>query len=277
MIKQRTRRLGILVSGMLKLTLKRKNVQRIGILTLSIAALLGVTQASALRRILSGAMQSEASAPALQMTQKPIAAKQTAANPSVVTDSSATDDERLNTTNIVDLIGESELILHGSVKELTDGIENGVPYTQITVQVSESVRGKFEKEYTFRQFGLSKPRGTGDGRINLNVTPDGWSKYKQGEDVVLFLYKRAAKTGLRTTVGLGQGKLELSGGNVSSQFDNVGLFDNVEVDAKLLDDRDKRLLATKKGPVNKESFMSFVRKAVKNKWIEGGKLRHAKK
>jgi len=95
--------------------------------------------------------------------------------------------------------------------------------------------------------------------------------------VVLFLYKRASLTGLRTTVGLGQGKLEMSNGNVTSQFDNEGLFENVEVSNNLLNDRDKRLLATKKGPVNAESFMSFVRRAVKGNWVEGGKMRHVKK
>jgi hypothetical protein len=277
MNKQRTRQFGILVFGMIKSAVQKKSIQKLGILTLSIAGLLGVTQASAIRKIMSGATQSEASVSVQQMTPKAVPANRTTENSSIETDVKTSADERLNTTNIVDLIGDSELIVRGSVKKVADGIENGVPYTEITVQVSESLRGRFEKEYTYRQFGLLKPRSLGNGKVNLNVTPDGWSKYSQGEDVVLFLYKRAAKTGLRTTVGLGQGKLAISGGNVSSQFDNVGLFDNVEVDTKLLNDRDKRLLGTKKGPVNKESFMSFVRKAVKDKWIEGGKLRNAKK
>ncbi len=277
MIKQRIRHFGSLVTGMLKLSLQKKSVQKLGILTLCIAGLLGVTQASAIQKIISGALESKAPAAVRQMTPKAVPANRTAANPSIETDVKASADERLNATNIVDLIGDSELIVRGSVKNVTDGIENGVPYTEITIQVSESLRGRFEKEYTYRQFGLLKPRSMGNGKVNLNVTPDGWSKYSQGEDVVLFLYKRAAKTGLRTTVGLGQGKLAIKGGNVASQFDNVGLFDNVEVDTKLLNDRDKRLLGTKKGAVNKESFMSFVRKAVKNKWIEGGKLRNAKK
>lgn len=277
MIKQKIRRCGILGNRIIKSAVQKGSVQKLGVLTLIIAGLLGVTQASAIREILSGVMQSEASATVQQVTQKPVTANRTTENPSLQTDVRTSAAERLSATNIVDLIGDSELIVRGLVKNVTDGVENGVPYTEITIQVSESLRGAFEKEYTFRQFGLLKPRSMGNGRVNLNVTPDGWSTYKQGEDTVLFLYKRAAKTGLRTTVGIGQGKFAISGGNVTSQFDNVGLFDNVEVDAKLLDDRDKRLLGTKKGPVNKESFMSFVRKAVKNKWIEGGKLRNAKK
>lgn len=279
MVKEKMQQFGILVIRLISLNLQKKGVQRLGILTLGIALLLGVTQASALQRILLGVAQSEASiqTPTGQQT---VAAKNLLQNNSVTagaTQADAGSDERLGVTNIVDLIGDSELIVRGMVKELSDGIENGVPYTQVTLQVTEALRGQFSEEYTFRQFGLLKPRSTGNGKINLNVTPDGWSKYKQGEDVVLFLYKEASITGLQTTTGLGQGKIAVSGGNVESQFGNEGLFENVEVDAKLLNDRDKRLLGTKKGPVNKESFLSFVRKAVNNKWIEGRKMRHAKK
>ena len=93
---------------------------------------------------------------------------------------------------------------------------------------------------------------------------------------MLFLHKQASVTGLRTTVGLGQGKLAVNGGNVISQYENEGLFANVDVNNNLLNDKDKRLLGTKKGPVNAESFISFVRRAVKDKWIEGGKMRHVK-
>jgi hypothetical protein len=277
MIKERTRQFGNLVSGMIKLSLKKKIVQRVGILTLGIAALLGVTQASALRRIMSGAVRSEAAAPVLQVTQKTVAAKPVAANPSIETNAAPSADERLNTTNIVDLIGDSEIIVRGLVKEVTDGFENGVPYTQVTLQVNEALRGQVGEEYTFRQFGLTKPRKLENGKTYLGITPEGWSKYSVGEDAMLFLYKQASITKLRTTTGLGQGKMLFQGGNAVSQDGNEGLFENVDVDARLLNDKDKRLLATKKGAVNAEGFMSFVRRAVKDKWIEGGKMNHAKK
>jgi len=78
-----------------------------------------------------------------------------------------------------------------------------------------------------------------------------------------------------TTVGLGQGKVNFKGGNAESQFSNEGLFEKVEIDSRLLNDKDKRLLATKKGAVNAEGFQSFVRRAVRGRWIEGGKMRHA--
>ncbi len=117
----------------------------------------------------------------------------------------------------------------------------------------------------------------GNGKVYLGVSPEGWSKYAVGENTMLFLYKPASMTGLQTTVGLGQGKVVFDGGNAVSQAGNVGLLENVDVNANLLNDKDKRLLATKKGAVNAEGFLSFVRRAVQDKWIEGRKMRHAKK
>jgi hypothetical protein len=185
--------------------------------------------------------------------------------------------EAASAPNLVDLINDSETIFRGQVKEVTDGFENGVPYTEVKMVVSESIRGQAGEEYTFRQFGLKEPRSMGNGKVYLGTTPEGWAKYAVGDDAMMFMYKRASMTGLQTTVGLGQGKVLFKGGNAISQADNSGLFENVEVNQNLLNDKDKRLLATKKGAVNAEGFQSFVRRAVSGKWIEGGKMRHAKK
>jgi hypothetical protein len=226
---------------------------------------------------MSGVLVSEASASVQQVTPKAVTANRTAANPSIETDIRTSTDEQLNTTNIVNLLSDSEIIVRGLVKEVTDGFENGVPYTQVTLQVNEALRGQVGEEYTFRQFGLTKPRKLENGKTYLGITPEGWSKYSVGEDAMLFLYKQASITRLRTTTGLGQGKVLFQGGNAVSQDGNEGLFENVDVDARLLNDKDKRLLATKRGAVNAEGFMSFVRRAVRDKWIEGGKMKHVKK
>ena len=69
----------------------------------------------------------------------------------------------------------------------------------------------------------------------------------------------------------------MNSANIMNETGNLGLFEGVEVDKKVKNDRDSRLLATKKGPVNADAFASFVRRAVKDKWIEGGKLKNAKK
>lgn len=279
-IKEKLKQFGILVIRLIWPGRANKGAQRLGIMILGLGLMIGVSQAGPIQKLVSGALFGETKtvsntdSKVAVMTNNNVVNDQTTGVSAVDVD---TNQATIGAPNIVDLIGDSELIVRGMVKELTDGFENGVPYTQVTVQVSEALRGQFGKEYTYRQFGLLKPKSMGNGKVNVNVTPDGWAKYKQGEDVVLFLYKQASITGLRTTTGLGQGKISVKGGNVESQFGNVGLFEKVEVDQKMLNDRDKRLMATKKGVVNTESFMSFVRKAVKDKWVEGGKLRHAKK
>lgn len=178
--------------------------------------------------------------------------------------------------NLVDLVGQSQLILHGTVKSVTDGIDSrGIPYTEVTIRVSEALRGDIKGEYTFRQFGLLKPRSMGNGTVNLMVTPAGWATYTKGEETILFLYKRAAWTGLQTTVGLGQGKFKVQMAGAMNQMSNAGLFQNVAIDSSLLGSREQRALLTQKGAVNVNAFVSLVRQAVQGKWIEAGRMRHA--
>lgn len=273
-IKEKLKQFGILVIRAIWPGRASKGAQRLGIMILGLGVMFGVSQASAVQKVLAGIIGGEATA-----QQQTVSVKTTTATEPTVnkTAEAGTVTESADGVNIVDLIGDSELIVRGMVKEVTDGFENGVPFTQVTVQVNEAVRGNVGNEYTFRQFGLTQPRQLENGKTYIGVTPEGWAKYKDGEDVVLFLYERASMTGLRTTVGLGQGKVLFQNGNATSQFDNKGLFENVEVNAGLLNEKDKRLLATKRGAVNADGFMSFVRRAVTNRWIEGGKIRHAKK
>ena len=176
--------------------------------------------------------------------------------------------------NVVDLIEHAEIIIRGDVVEVTDGIENNIPYTQIRVKVKESLRGGISGTYTFRQFGLLGPRKMGNGLVNYMVTPAGWSTYRQNEDVILFLYTSAKKTGLRTTVGLGQGKFSINGGRAVSQQGNVGLFGGMSIDGSL-DKTDSEMLQTTRGSISAETFLSFVRRAVNDRWIETRRLRRA--
>jgi hypothetical protein len=177
--------------------------------------------------------------------------------------------------NIVELVGQSELILRGTIREVSDGIdERGIPYTEVTMHVADAIRGDVGKEYKFRQFGLLKPRSMGNGKTNLMVTPAGWATYAKGEDTVLFLYKRAKWTGLQTTVGLGHGRFKVALAGASNQADNAGLFRNVRVDSTLLGEREQRVLKTDRGPVNASAFVSLVRQIVKGRWIEQGSMRN---
>jgi hypothetical protein len=175
--------------------------------------------------------------------------------------------------NIVDLLGVSDAIAVGTVGKVADGIDDrGIPYTEVTLNVSESIRGTLPEVYTFRQFGLMKPRPTPDGKMLMMPAPEGFPRYASGEHVILFFYPQAAKTGLRTTSGLIQGKFTLGPGFVANGTGNVGLFHDVRLDPGLAVDSDKRLLATQSGAMNPDAFLSFVRRAVQGRWIETGRL-----
>jgi len=182
---------------------------------------------------------------------------------------------QMRDTNIVELVGKSELILRGTVKSVTDGVDaSGFPYTEVTVHVAEAIRGEVGTEYTFRQFGLLKPRSMGNGLVNLMVTPSGWTTYEKGEDAILFLNKHAKYTGLQTTVGLGRGKFRISMAGASNNANNSGLFEHVKIEPNLLASSDRRMMSSKEGAVDTKAFVSLVRKAVKDRWIEQGSMRN---
>jgi hypothetical protein len=175
--------------------------------------------------------------------------------------------------NVVELLRDSDAIVVGTVGTVTDGVDDhGMPYTEITLNVSESIRGALPEKYTFRQFGLLKPRPSQDGKRLLMPAPEGFPKYASGEQVILFLYPQARKTGLRTTAGLMQGKFTMGPGFVANDKGNAGLFRNVRLDQGLLADSDKRLLATESGAMSPDAFLSFVRRAVAGRWVETGRL-----
>lgn len=180
--------------------------------------------------------------------------------------------------NVVDLVANSELILRGTVTNLTDGIDaRGIPYTEVTLHVADAIRGQVSGDYTFRQFGLLRPRDIGNGMTNLVITPAGWASYTKGEEAILFLNKKAAWTGLQTTVGLGQGKFNISMAGAVNQSNNAGLFKNVSVDPTLLGTREQRALQTQQGPVNVNAFISLVKQAVNENWVQTGRMKHVEK
>ena len=179
-------------------------------------------------------------------------------------------------SNLVDLVGKSEPILRGTVKTVTDGIDaRGFPYTEVTVHVAEAIRGERRNEYTFRQFGLLKPRSMGNGTVNLMVTPAGWTTYTQGEEAILFLNRHARYTGLQTTVGLSHGKFAVSRAGASNDANNSGTVCARQGRSEAVGrfrpaDHEHRT----PGAVNTKAFVSLVRKAVKGRWIEQGSMRN---
>lgn len=180
--------------------------------------------------------------------------------------------------NVVDLVAHSELILRGTITSVTDGLDSrGIPYTEVTLHVADAIRGQVSGDYTFRQFGLLKPRDMGNGTTNLMVTPAGWATYTKGEEAILFLNKKAAWTGLQTTVGLAQGKFKVAMAGAVNQSNNAGLFKNVAIDPTLLGTKEQRAMLTQQGPVNVNAFVSLVKQAVDGQWVETGRMKHVQK
>lgn len=176
--------------------------------------------------------------------------------------------------NLVDLLTHSESILVGTVAGKTDGFQDGLPYTEITLNVGQSLKGDHGMSYTFRQFGLISPKKSDDGRINMMVTPAGWPTYTVGERVMLFLHKPAARTGFQTTAGLVQGKLMLNQDRIGNSTNNNDLFSRVEF-KKALKPNFADLVNQPGGVYKAEEFIELVRTAVQEKWIENGVMTNA--
>jgi hypothetical protein len=178
----------------------------------------------------------------------------------------------LRETNIVDLLKEADAIVVAEIGAVTDGIdEKGVPYTEVKLEVKESIRGNISGTYTFRQFGLVKPRPMPGGKLTMMPAPEGFPRYTAGQTNLLFFHPVAAWSGLRTTARLGYGKFTLGAGRAENEMGNAGLFSNVNLDQRLTTESDKRLL-TSQGAANPDSLLSFVRRAVNEHWVETGRL-----
>ena len=174
--------------------------------------------------------------------------------------------------NIVDLLQQSNDIVVGKVANVTDGIDQrGVPYTEVTLRVSESIRGGISGTYTFRQFGLVAPRLTPDGTKKMMPSPEGFPRYTAGTELVLMLRPSARLTGFRMPAGVTGGKFEIGPGRVENERGNAGLFSNVRLEQSLATAKDTRMIVDG-GPANPDTFLSFLRRAVQDRWVETGKL-----
>ena len=178
--------------------------------------------------------------------------------------------------NVVHLIDDAQDIVVGSVTAVTDGVDpKGVPYTEVTLAVGETLRGSQGDTMSFRQFGLLAPRVLPNGKTLYAVRPPGWPQYTTGERVLLFLTRPASQTGLRTTVGLEQGKFAITNNVLRSVATEGALFDGVDVAANVLSAEERALVASPSAQYDANAFIAFVRRAVSQQWIETGSLRHA--
>ncbi|HKW13072.1 MAG TPA: hypothetical protein VJS69_01160 [Candidatus Krumholzibacteria bacterium] len=167
---------------------------------------------------------------------------------------------------VANLIKYGDKIIAGRVTAISDGFDSkNIPYTDITVAVSESLKGNVNGNYTFRQFGLVQPRQI-NGRTYLGVSPDGFPRFKKNEDVVLFLFKKTS-LGFQSSAGLMQGKFTVTGRTLTNDVNNFGLFKDITVNQSQLTPDEKKMLTVESGPLDNELFKGFVRKAVQQNWF----------
>ena len=184
--------------------------------------------------------------------------------------------------NLGQLTEIADIILVGKVVELTDGLaEDNLPYTEITFEVSRLIKAgdpnfgtrpqwghrrlrnlPRPRTFTYRQFGLLKPRDMGDGKA-LAVTLDGFPKYAMNEEVMVFLYKPAGLSGFRTTVGLAQGKFSIKKGKMVNRINNRHLFANMEIEREKLRVEERHMLTQRSGPLDANMVINLVSRAVK--------------
>jgi hypothetical protein len=177
--------------------------------------------------------------------------------------------------NLKQMIQESDLIVTGEISKVTDGIQDGIPYTEVTMKVNGSIKRDIavNSNYSFRQYGLQKTRKMNDGRYLLATRIEGMATWTVGEKVTTFMNKPGSRTGFRTPVGMAQGKFSYSGSQAANSFDNRNLFKGMTVDPGVLNARESAMLAKNAGSVDGDVLTNFVKRAVKEKWIEKGVMR----
>jgi len=163
--------------------------------------------------------------------------------------------------NVAKLMEYSELILVGQVVGMTDGFDgNNLPYTDITIQVSEAIKGAAGGSFVFRQFGLMTPRDMGDGTTYLGVSPDGFARFAIDELVLVFLHAKTS-LGFQSAAGLLQGKFTIDDSQIYNDLNNADLFKGIDVDTALLTPEEQKMIETNYGKCSEETFRGFVRKA----------------
>lgn len=176
--------------------------------------------------------------------------------------------------NLVQLVAQSQSIVAGTVVNVTDGVDDrGIPFTEVTIAVGNSPKGNINMgDYTFRQFGLLKPRTLPNGHRMVMVTPAAFPEWHKGEYVVAFLYHPAAKTGLQTTTALAQGKLRLVNHKLVNRFGNVGLFNNIQVTQGVLSGAEMQVINAK-GPVDADALLGLIQHIVDDQLIQKGAIK----
>lgn len=174
--------------------------------------------------------------------------------------------------NLRDILVGAEDIVTGTVTKVTEGRTGNLPFVEVELNVVDTLKGGDEVALdendqpvmTFRQFGTQTPAEAENGRIFLGLVA-GMPRYSVGERVVLFLGAESPN-GFRTTLGLDQGKFNLTAGNAVNGRQNVGLFQNLPPMPGQHTMSENSMLATAAGPISAPTFLGLVRRAVTEAW-----------
>jgi len=177
--------------------------------------------------------------------------------------------------NLRQMIQAADVIVSGEVSRLSDGIEHGLPYTEVTLKVKSSLKRELaaNSSYKFRQYGLLKTRKLPDGRYLLASKIEGMAVWTVGEKVTTFLNQPGAHSGLVTPVGLAQGKFTVNGAQLANSFNNRDLFKGMTVDPSVLNANEAAMLARRGGAMDAGVLNNFVKRAVNEQWIAKGVMR----
>lgn len=175
--------------------------------------------------------------------------------------------------NLADLTKMAEVIFVGKVIGASDGLLNGsLPYTEYTFEVLESIKGDLpaSRIYRYRQLGLLQPRNMGNGKT-LALTGKnigGLPLYNNGETALIFLGKSSRQTGLRTTVGLMQGKFVIENGRAVNAVNNAGLFEGMNANSTKLSNAEKAMMSQKAGALDAKMLITTVKRAINSQIFE---------
>ncbi len=184
-------------------------------------------------------------------------------------------------------VGHSTTLLHRTLKALAENAERifvgkciavregelvfdegKIYYTEYTFQVTHKIKGNLRETFTFRQYGLSRPRQVGENLMLYNRVP-GMPVYEEQQEYFLFL-NRDSELGLTSPVGLFQGAfrvaVDIYGRKVAMNgLENRGLFrdaDATRLAKQPLTEAESQLIRQVSGPMLLNDLISVVQKVM---------------
>ena len=175
-------------------------------------------------------------------------------------------------TNIVELVGKSELILRGTVKSVTDGIDaSWLPlYGSNAFMSPRRFAARSEPSTPSASSGCSSRAAWATAwSISWSLRPAG-PRMRRAKKQFCSSIGAPSTPVFRPPSAWPMENSRYPTAGASNDANNSGLFTHVKVEPNLLAGSDRQMMSIEKGPVDTKAFVSLVRKAVKGRWIEAG-------